>query len=336
MLGVPRESEKDISEMQVPVTTMKASCETPINLPRRTDRSHGVARKPVRPRIQACSPGHRAAGAFRENGMFGTINVESVGGHLLIQHYRAANSEPHHVTMHSRSTRVYVMHLALATIEVIWTLQIERKDGNSALFRCTVETRMPVLLAFFATLGLLPLFLRWHVQGETPLFAKDIARKIGGAKLATEEAFLVAAKRMGNLDALSREFAREHSDRLWKQLVAYPSEAGEPQAGVRTDAIVAFCLAATAAVAIKLSALFWNSVGRGSRFLCPQSESLRPPCIRRHLIGAPQEIRTPAPQIRSLVLFPAELWAHPALRGYQRQPSAGATCFRIASITCAL
>src|SRR6185503_8307937 len=39
------------------------------------------------------------------------------------------------------------------------------------------------------------------------------------AGLTTDEAFLVAVKRIGNLDALSREFAREHSDRLWKQLV---------------------------------------------------------------------------------------------------------------------
>src|ERR1700755_3502017 len=37
--------------------------------------------------------------------------------------------------------------------------------------------------------------------------------------LRADEAFLVAVKRMGSLDALSREFAREHSERLWKQLV---------------------------------------------------------------------------------------------------------------------
>ena len=37
--------------------------------------------------------------------------------------------------------------------------------------------------------------------------------------LAPDEAFLVAVKRMGDLDSLSREFAREHSGRLWKQLV---------------------------------------------------------------------------------------------------------------------
>lgn len=77
-----------------------------------------------------------------------------------------------------------------------------------------------------------------------------------GAGLATDEAFLVAVKRMGDLDALSREFAREHSERLWKQLVGVPEGSGEPQAAVRTDALVAFSLAAAAAVIIKLPALF--------------------------------------------------------------------------------
>src|SRR5919197_6441358 len=79
---------------------------------------------------------------------------------------------------------------------------------------------------------------------------------LADAGLAPDEAFLVAVKRMGNLDALSREFAREHSDRLWKQLVVVPSDSGEPRAAARTDAIVAFCLAVAAAVAIKVPALF--------------------------------------------------------------------------------
>lgn len=76
------------------------------------------------------------------------------------------------------------------------------------------------------------------------------------AGLATDEAFLVAVKRMGDLDALSREFAREHSERLWKQLVVVPSDSGEPRARTRTDAVVAFCLAVAAGVAIKVPAFF--------------------------------------------------------------------------------
>ncbi len=79
---------------------------------------------------------------------------------------------------------------------------------------------------------------------------------LADAGLATDEAFLVAVKRMGNLDALSREFALEHSDRLWKQLVVSPSDSGEPQSAARMDAIVAFCFAAAAALAIKVPTLF--------------------------------------------------------------------------------
>jgi hypothetical protein len=36
---------------------------------------------------------------------------------------------------------------------------------------------MPAPLALVASLGLLPLFLRWHVEEETLKFAADIARK---------------------------------------------------------------------------------------------------------------------------------------------------------------
>jgi hypothetical protein len=77
-----------------------------------------------------------------------------------------------------------------------------------------------------------------------------------GAGLDIDEAFLVAVKRLGALDALSREFAREHSERLWKQLMLSPSDAARPDAAPRTDAIVAFGLAVAAALAVKLPALF--------------------------------------------------------------------------------
>jgi hypothetical protein len=86
------------------------------------------------------------------------------------------------------------------------------------------------------------------------------------AGLAIDEAFLVAVKRMGSLDALSREFAREHSDRLWKQLVVVPSDSGDPRPRARTDAIVAFCLAVAAAVVIKVPALFGLQLDQDAGF----------------------------------------------------------------------
>lgn len=86
------------------------------------------------------------------------------------------------------------------------------------------------------------------------------------AGLATDEAFLVAVKRMGDLDALSREFALEHSDRLWKQLVVVAPDSEEPRARARTDAFVAFCLAVAAAVVIKVPALFGIQMDQDAGF----------------------------------------------------------------------
>src|SRR6476661_4207193 len=57
--------------------------------------------------------------------------------------------------------------------------------------------------------------------------------ELSSAGLAPDEAFLVAVKRMGSLDDLTREFAREHSDRLWKQLVL-TGDAGSPAADKRS------------------------------------------------------------------------------------------------------
>src|SRR5215212_4019600 len=72
------------------------------------------------------------------------------------------------------------------------------------------------------------------------------------AGLATDEAFLVAVKRMGSLDTLSREFAREHSDRLWKQLVlGGDDEQARPSGGW----VEALGFAAGAAVAIQVARL---------------------------------------------------------------------------------
>ena len=74
--------------------------------------------------------------------------------------------------------------------------------------------------------------------------------------LTGDEAFLVAVKRMGSLDALSREFARAHSERLWKQLVIAPDAADEPADTKRSEFFVVLALAVAAAVAVKVPELF--------------------------------------------------------------------------------
>lgn len=81
--------------------------------------------------------------------------------------------------------------------------------------------------------------------------------------LAPDEAFLVAVKRLGGVDELSREFAREHSERLWKQLVIDEPGAASP----RSRALpLAVGLAVAAAVAVKIPALFGVGFEGGAEF----------------------------------------------------------------------
>ena len=91
---------------------------------------------------------------------------------------------------------------------------------------------------------------------------RDRIAELVASGLAPDEALLVAVKRMGSLDEISREFAREHSERLWKQLVVTPS-AGESGRRARTEALVVLALAVGAALAIKLPELFGFHFGNG-------------------------------------------------------------------------
>ncbi len=88
----------------------------------------------------------------------------------------------------------------------------------------------------------------------------DALKKAG---LDPDEAFLVAVKRLGNLDSVSSEFAREYSERLWKQLMVAPAGGDSAPAG-RSDGVVAVALAIAAAIAIKVPELFGRSLDGGS------------------------------------------------------------------------
>jgi hypothetical protein len=76
--------------------------------------------------------------------------------------------------------------------------------------------------------------------------------ELNAVGLADDEAFLVAVKRMGDLDDLSREFAREHSGRLWKQLML----SGEDElARASAGWVQAFLFAVAAAVVVQIARL---------------------------------------------------------------------------------
>ena len=103
---------------------------------------------------------------------------------------------------------------------------------------------------------------------------RDQVVALTDAGLAADEAFLIAVKRMGNLDALSREFAREHSERLWRQLVVDAGDIGNTGEKARAETLIVLSLAVAAALAIKVPVLFGLQLGGGDESFYARNASL--------------------------------------------------------------
>jgi hypothetical protein len=86
---------------------------------------------------------------------------------------------------------------------------------------------------------------------ELEAHLRDQIADLNAAGLASDEAFLIAVKRMGRLDDLSREFAREHSGRLWRQLVVSGGDDEQERATAgRWPEALLFAVAAAVTVQI--------------------------------------------------------------------------------------
>jgi hypothetical protein len=95
-----------------------------------------------------------------------------------------------------------------------------------------------------------------HDVDELEAHLRDQINELDAAGLSADEAFLVAVKRMGDVDTLSREFAREHSGRLWKQLVLSGDDAPQRPSTGWMEALVFACAAAVATQVARLAAGF--------------------------------------------------------------------------------
>jgi hypothetical protein len=91
--------------------------------------------------------------------------------------------------------------------------------------------------------------LNGHDVDELEDHLRHQIAELSTAGLTADEGFLIAVKRLGDVDGLSREFAREHSGRLWKQLLVGADEepTRKPSGWLET---VAFALAAAVVVQI--------------------------------------------------------------------------------------
>ncbi|BDD83811.1 hypothetical protein TPB0596_35740 [Tsukamurella pulmonis] len=89
--------------------------------------------------------------------------------------------------------------------------------------------------------------LRIEEVDELESHLRDQISDLEARGLDGDESFLVAVKRMGAADAVAHEFAREHSDRLWKQLVL---GSADEETGRRSELPVVLALGAGAGLAL--------------------------------------------------------------------------------------
>jgi hypothetical protein len=133
---------------------------------------------------QACSPAHYAAAATTApDGRRMSINVEVIGGGLIVQHYVEEIAERDHLRLVSHSD--LFTPTGRTKIDVIWELQVRALDARSCEFTNTVHSSAPPeMLDFIAKQGLAFEPFRAarrpnseaHNRQETPLFAQSIER----------------------------------------------------------------------------------------------------------------------------------------------------------------
>jgi hypothetical protein len=112
------------------------------------------------------------------------------------------------------------------------------------------ETLEAQIAAWRAYVGRAP-GVNGHDVDELEDHLRHEIAELNSAGLTDDEGFLIAVKRLGDVDGLSREFAREHSGRLWKQLLS----AEDEPARTATGWVEAFAFAVAAAGTIQVARL---------------------------------------------------------------------------------
>ncbi len=134
---------------------------------------------------QRCSPAHIAAAATRtDDGRRMSINVETIGGELMVQHYVEDIGEKHHCRV--LSTSDLLTPTGWTTTKVLWELSVRAIDAATCeLTNHVIGSTTPELLKALGKRGV-PLEMAKASRGnattahnaqETPFFAKSIEKK---------------------------------------------------------------------------------------------------------------------------------------------------------------
>ena len=103
---------------------------------------------------QACAKGHQGAGVFTDEQGRGMVNVESIGGNLIVQHYRCVRARP----LYGRDVLAGKPGVPLPPRPRRCRSSLDaRSEAETAMtsdFACTVQVDLPPVLALLGRLSL--------------------------------------------------------------------------------------------------------------------------------------------------------------------------------------
>lgn len=121
------------------------------------------------------SSAHRALGTWRRGAQRGMVNVESIGGALMVQHYTEEASDESRIVMVSPRSSLYLLNAIRFTVGVRWTMWVA-PGPDGTVFHCTVQMTMPAALLRVCDLLGMQRSVQHHVDEETDGYARDLER----------------------------------------------------------------------------------------------------------------------------------------------------------------
>lgn len=138
---------------------------------------------------QACAFGHIALGHDPDGR--GMVNVEWIGGALIIHRYRVLSAGPAEVLLESPRSLVLVMNVVPLWLRVRWRMRAEAAPDR---LLCDVEVFAHPLIRALAEALLLRWTLGLHVRAEARGFARSVDCASGGkTELAAQPGGLASA-----------------------------------------------------------------------------------------------------------------------------------------------
>ncbi|MBL0887406.1 hypothetical protein [Myceligenerans indicum] len=127
---------------------------------------------------QDTARGHQALGTSTDRDGRHMVNVESIGGNLLVQHYVLERGTRSEAVMHSPRSTIYLAHLIPARLGVRWTMAVRPATSDSSVLTCRVELDLPRWMNALGRVVGLRRSTQSHVDEEAAGYARDLARKV--------------------------------------------------------------------------------------------------------------------------------------------------------------